>query len=115
LVTAWAAAALYFDARVSWLRAPLAATYLLGVMAVWVWVKRPWLKRGLTAAGCALVLAWWFSLQPSNDRDWQPDLAVPASADIEGNNVTLRYIRNCDYRSETDFDVRYYDKTFNLD
>ena len=115
LVTGWAAAALYFDVRVSWLRAPLAAMYSLSVLAVWVWVKRSWLKRGLTAGGCALVLIWWFSLQPSNDRDWQPDLAVLANADVSGNSVMLHNIRNCEYRAETDFDVRHYEKTFDLD
>ena len=65
--------------------------------------------------GFALVLAWWFTLQPSNDRDWQPDVAVLAYADIVGNEVMVHNIRNCDYRTETDFDVRHYDKTFDLD
>ena len=85
LLTAWAAAALYFDVRVPWLRVPLAVVYALAVLAVWVLVKRRWLTAGLTAGGFALVLAWWFSLQPSNERDWQPDLAVLAYADINGN------------------------------
>jgi hypothetical protein len=114
-LTAWAVAALYFDVRVASLRAPLAGVYALGMLAVWIFVKRPWLKRGLTAGGFVLVLAWWFSLQPSNERDWQPDLAVLPYADISGSQATLHNIRNCDYRSETDFDVRHYDKTFNLD
>jgi hypothetical protein len=61
------------------------------------------------------VLAWWFTLQPSNGRDWQPDVAVLPYAEINGNQITLHNIRNCDYRTETDFDVRHYDKTFNLD
>ena len=29
--------------------------------------------------------------------------------------VTIHNIRNCDYRTETDYDVRHYDKTFDLD
>jgi hypothetical protein len=113
-LTLWAAAALYFDLRVPWLRVPLAAVYGLVVLAAWIFAKPRWLARGLTAGGFVLVLAWWFTLQPSNDRDWQPDLAVLAYADIEGNMVTLHNIRNCDYRTETDFDVRHYDKTFDL-
>jgi hypothetical protein len=60
------------------------------------------------------VLGWWLMLSPSNDRDWQPDLAVLAYADVIGDKVTLHNIRNCDYRTETDFDVRHYDKTYNL-
>ena len=72
-------------------------------------------EAGLTAVGFALVLAWWFTLQPSNDRDWQPDVALLSYADIDGNKVVVHNIRNCDYRTETDFDVRHYDKTFDLD
>jgi len=113
LATAWAVAALYFDVRVPRLRAPLAAVYGLGMLAVWVRMRRP-LKAIVTMGGFVIVLAWWFSLKPSNDRDWQPDLAVLPYADIAGNQVTLHNIRNCDYRTETDFDVRHYDKTFDL-
>jgi Domain of unknown function (DUF4105) len=111
----WSVAALYFDVRLPWLRVPLAALYVLGLLAAWVLVKRRWLAAGLTAGGFALVLGWWFTLQPSNERDWQPDVAVLPYADINGSQVTLHRIRNCDYRTETDFDVRYYDKTFDLD
>jgi len=94
---------------------PLAGAYSLAVLAVWILVKRRWRAAGLTAGGFALVLAWWFALQPSNDRDWQPDVAVLSYADIDGNKVTVHNIRHCDYRTETDFDVRHYDKTFDLD
>ena len=113
--TLWAAAALYIDVRVGWLQTPLAVAYLVAVLAAWIFVKGIWRKLVLTAIGFALVAAWWFSLRPSNDRDWQPDLAVLPYADTNGNLVTLHNIRNCDYRTETDFDVRHYDKTFDLD
>ena len=115
LLTLWATAALYFDVRVSWLRAPLAAAFVVAMLAVWIRAKGGWLKTGLTVGGFGLVLAWWLTLQPSSDRDWQPDVAVVAYADIEGSKVTIHNIRNCDYRTETDFDVRYHDKTFDLD
>ena len=50
-----------------------------------------------------------------NGRDWQPDLAVLAYAEIDGNKVRVHNIRNCDYRAETDLDVRHCDKTFDLE
>jgi hypothetical protein len=109
----WAAAALYFDVRISWLRVPLAVVYELGMLAVWIWVRRPW-KPVVTAAGFVVVVTWWFTLQPSNDRDWLPDVAVLPYADINGNQVVIHNIRNCDYRTETDFTVQHYDKTYNL-
>ena len=113
LATLWAAAALKFDVRIPWLRLPLAVVYAVGMLAVWVFVRRPW-KPVVTAAGFVVVLGWWLSLQPSNHRDWLPDLAVLPYADINGNQVVIHNIRNCDYRTETDFDVHQYDRTFGL-
>ena len=61
-----------------------------------------------------LLLIWWFSIKPSNNHDWQRDVAVLAYASIQGNLVTIHNIRNFNYRTETDFDARYYDKTFDI-
>ena len=55
------------------------------------------------------------SLRPSNDRDWSPELAVLARAEIRGNQVTVHNIRDCRWRTLDDFTVSYYDKTFDLD
>jgi len=110
----WATAALYFDVRISWLQIPLAAIFAFGTVAVWVFVRRPW-KLLTTIAGFLVVLTWWLSLQPSNSGDWQPDVAVLPYADISGSQVIIHNIRNCDYRTETDYTVRYYDRTFDLD
>jgi hypothetical protein len=116
LLTLWATAALYFDVRWTWLRLPLAVIFTVAILAVWVvfW-KRPTLACVANLGGFLVVLAWWLTLRPSNSRDWLPDLAVLPFADIAGNTITVHNIRNCDYRTETDFDVRYYDKTFDLD
>lgn len=116
LLTVWAVAALYFDVRWPWLRLPLAIFYAVVMVGVWFIFRRRWvLVLAANLAGFALVLAWWWRLPPSNDRDWQPDVAVLPHADIAGNKITIHNIRNCDYRTETDFDVRHYDKTFDLD
>ena len=113
--TLWAIAALYIDIRMPWLRLPLAIAYPAALLPAWLLWKGAWGRVGLTAAGFLLVLAWWLYLQPSNNRDWQPDVAVLAYADIDGPKVTIHNIRSCLYRAETDFDPRYYDKTFDLD
>ena len=52
---------------------------------------------------------------PSNDRDWSPDLAVLPRAEFSGNQVTIRNIRNCTYRTAEDYDVDHYDRTFDLE
>jgi uncharacterized protein DUF4105 len=61
-----------------------------------------------------LVLIAWSSPTPSNDRDWQPEVAVLPHATIKGDLVTVHNIRNFDYRTETDFTPAYYDRTFDL-
>ncbi|MFH1922308.1 MAG: DUF4105 domain-containing protein [Planctomycetota bacterium] len=54
------------------------------------------------------------ALEPSNDREWSPDMARLASAEFNGDRVTVGNIRNCDYRTADDYTVDYYDKTFDL-
>ena len=63
----------------------------------------------------AVVLIWWLFIPPGNNKDWQPDVVVLPYATFNGSNVTIHNIRNCDYRTETDFDARHYDKTFKLE
>jgi hypothetical protein len=55
------------------------------------------------------------SLKPSNSRDWTPEQAVLAYAEIQGPQVTVHNIRNCHWRSFDDFSLDYYDKTYDLD
>src|SRR5690606_29568983 len=62
----------------------------------------------------AAVIVWWNGIAPSNDRQWRAEEAVLPSAAIDGDLVTVRNIRNFDYRSETDFTPAYYDKTFDM-
>ena len=115
MLTMWAAAALYYDVRIKGLNIPLACLYVLGVFEIWITVKRRLLASALTIAAFGCVLGWWLVLPASNTRNWQKDVALLPYADIEGNRVTVHNIRNCNYRTETDFDVRHYDKTFDLD
>ena len=73
-----------------------------------------WWALGGFGSLFAVALALWFGTQPSNDRDWQPEVAVLPYATFDGDLVTVHNIRNFDYRSETDFTPAYYDRTFDL-
>ncbi len=89
----------------------VAAALLLGAMLARCW-RRP--AATLYLALFALLLARWFALEPSNDRDWQPEGARLAHAAIDGDRVTVYNVRNFDYRTETDFTPRYYDRSYDL-
>jgi hypothetical protein len=43
------------------------------------------------------------TIRPSNDGNWQPEVAQTAWAEIAGNKVTIHNFRNFDYRTSTDF------------
>lgn len=60
------------------------------------------------------LLVWWSTIEPQNDREWQRDVAKLPSAEINGDIITLRNIRNFEYRSEIDYTPRWYDKTVDL-
>ena len=51
---------------------------------------------------------------PSLDRDWNRDQKVLATTTFSGDLITVKNIRNINYRSTTDYDIRYYDKTFDI-
>jgi hypothetical protein len=88
-----------------------AATLVALFLRRWRWRWRAIGAYGVLCVGLALL---WSSIEPTNDRDWQTDLAVLAYATVDGDKVTVHNIRNFDYRSETDYTPAYYDKTFNL-
>lgn len=67
------------------------------------------------AVFCVLAgLAIYFSQAPSNDRDWQPDVSRTPWAQIDGDRVTLHNVRNCDYRTETDYTCRWETRVYDL-
>jgi hypothetical protein len=62
----------------------------------------------------ALVAVWWRGLRPSNDRDWRPDVARLATAELQGDRVRVRNVRNFRYRSVEDFDERWEERSYDL-
>lgn len=111
----WGALAIYYSNIPSAsLRTALSWAFALGSIAALL-LLRPWRRAvGVFLTVFAGVLLWWLSIPPSQSRDWQPDVAVLPSAEFNGDQVTIRNIRNNEYRSETDYTARYYDKTFDL-
>ena len=117
-VTAWGALALLYSSTTNALAsAVLAGAFLLcGLLtALAVGVRRQ-ARAAVTGFALlfAVLLGWWSGIEPSNDRDWQPDVARLAHAEIKGDLVTVRNVRNFAYRSETDYTPHYYDRTYDL-
>lgn len=66
-------------------------------------------------AAFALLLVWWHRIPPSNDRIWADDVAQMTSGVVDGHFVTLRNVRNFEWRSDTDYTPRWEARQFDLD
>ncbi len=118
IVTGWGALVLFYLAPGSGtVRTALAWSFAaLGLVTIGTLAVRRARRPALVffVAALVLVLVAWTSPSPSNDRDWQPEVAVLPYATTNGDLVTVHNIRNFDYRTETDFTPAYYDRTFDL-
>jgi hypothetical protein len=101
LCTAWAVGALYFDFPKA--GAFVAILFVLALLAIVLFVHKKLLNLGIVFGAFAVVVSWWLTLKPSNDRPWQPDVDETAWTEINGDEITIHNVRNCDYRTATDF------------
>ncbi len=98
----------------SWLAEGAAALYALATAVLFVAVRPLRRALGLWAAGVLVLLVWWGTIRPSNDRDWVPDVQRLATAEVRGDTLVLHNVRNFDYRSESDSTPRWEDRTYDL-
>ena len=114
-ITLWGVGALYFSPLLParW-RAVAAASY--GTASILAFALLPWPGRTAIAALAifAVLVILFLRIPASNDRDWQPDVSVTPHATVNGDLVTIRGVRNFDYRSESDFTPRWEDRTYDL-
>lgn len=110
LAVVWAGAALAVDGP----GVILAGAYALGSLALLVLVRPR--RRGWNSAGVlfALVLGWWLSIEPSNERDWQPDVSRATTMQVDGDRLTVTDLRDFEYRSEQDWTPRWERRTYDL-
>ncbi len=88
--------------------------YVLASLALLILLRPRRLAYVAALIPFAVLLVWWFSLKPSNDRDWQPNVAQLPSAEIHGDTLVVHNLRNFDYRSETDFTPRWETRRYDL-
>lgn len=69
---------------------------------------------GLAVAAMVLFWSWWRGIAPSDTRDWADDVARHVESSVDGDIVTLRNVRNFDWRTETDYDVRWETRRYDL-
>jgi hypothetical protein len=114
-MTIWSAGMLYFSPLVAESWRPLAAgAYAVITLLAFLFLPRR--RRMLLISVCAftLLVFLFFQIPASNERDWQPEVAVTPYATINRDLVTIHNVRNFDYRTETDFTPRWETRQYDL-
>jgi hypothetical protein len=114
-ISIWTVGALYYSPILGqeW-RAIAAVTYAVIVITSLLFLARSRRAFLLPVIGFALVLALFFRVPASNDRDWETEVAQLPYATINGDIITIHNIRNFEYRTESDFDPRWETRTYDL-
>lgn len=110
----WAFGALWFDFPAQSWKHVVAIVFLLAAVAAPFVVRPSRHPQLLIACAVLAILGWWLTLQPKQERDWKPEVGTLAYAEINGDLVTIHNVRNFDYRSESDFTVRYETRRYDL-
>jgi hypothetical protein len=61
------------------------------------------------------LLIWWQRIAPTNERLWADDVAQITNGTTDGNRVTLRNVRNFDWRSNSEYTQRWETRGYDLD
>ena len=95
--------------------------FLAGAVAVFTMVavtylatRWRWIAVAFDLTLFIIVLAWWSTILPTNDRNWAPDVARSVTATIDGDRVVVHNVRDFVWRSDTDFDQVWQQRTYSL-
>jgi hypothetical protein len=76
--------------------------------------RRDWRAVLVYAAVFALVLAWSGSISASNDKDWAADVMHGITGSVDGDRLSVRNVRNFNWRTEADYIERWEQRTYDL-
>jgi len=100
--------------QAGWGNGILAILWSVAVVTIFFRFK-DWKKRSIWLVPAFLVvLIPYLMIQPSNDRDWEPEFKRTGYAEISGDIVTLFNVRNFKHRARDHYDERWESRTFHL-
>jgi hypothetical protein len=111
----WGATALYLGVPgVLWIKCAVTLAFALSLPAVFIF-SRSFIQGSLLSVCLfTLLILWWQTLAPTNNKDWAPDVAEISQGDISGDILTMYGVRNFTYKTEQLFDQDWDTRTYDL-
>lgn len=112
----WVIGAAWFsEVGPSSLPAFLATTVGVGFPLAWYRRRGARRRTALVFVAAFLVaVGLWTLKQPKVQAQWVPELARLPAISLDGDNLTIDGLRDCAYRTEEDFDLRYRIESYDL-
>ena len=115
IVWVWGCSALFFSGPdPEWLRISLSV--LFGItLPLALFFSRSFGKSLIVCiVTFAILMVWWNGLEPSNSRNWAPDVAQISHGVVQGDKLILYNVRDFTYTSETEFEQNWETREYDL-
>lgn len=96
------------------LRAILSVAFFAGSIGWLVRTRKKNRAMAIIIVGVIIVFGMWQFVTPRNDRNWADNQQFLAESKIDDGIVLLKNVRNSEYQSETEFESRFQDLTFEV-
>lgn len=113
----WAALALWYQGPTGQLPKALMVALWTGLVIgvlIALWQGRPGAAVAIFVAVFLGLIFWWHGIAPSNDLSWADDVSCICSGTIAGDLVTLRNVRNFEWRTNEDYTQRWETRVYDL-
>jgi len=111
----WGTLAIYYAGPAStWRRYTLVAVFVAALPVAFYLTQSYWTGVIIVSLIFVVLMLWWWSLEPSNAKDWQPEVARLPYGEITGDILTLHNVRNFHYRDVQDFDPHWETRRYDL-
>jgi hypothetical protein len=75
-------------------------------------IKNKLYRRSFTLSLFLVILIAWLQVQASHNKVWPDSVAILPSGAIDNNKIHIRNIRDFIYKTETDYQINYINKTY---
>ena len=115
LLTGWATLAINFGGAGGRWRALLGIAFVVLTICAWCFSRRHTKPlRIMWSAAVISIFAWFVAIQPSHQRPLKREVAVLPRIEVAGDRGKITGVRDFEYRSRDDFDVRYQERQIDL-